>query len=80
MANSKWTDSSVEGRGLRRVFKKLIGKIEQEENPETLVKLANAAAYVADKKVSIAFKTELEERVQRLEQLAGITKTRAEPN
>lgn len=58
MANYRWSNSSAEGNGLRIVFRKLIRKIDQEEYVKILVKLANAAAYVADKTMGIAFKTD----------------------
>ena len=72
MANSKWTNSNVEGRGLRLAFNKLLGKLKEETDSDKLVKIANAMAYVADKKVSISHRVDLEDRVKELEEIAGV--------
>ena len=77
MGNSKWTNSNVEGRGLRLAFNKLLKKLKEETDSDTIIKIANSMAYVADKKVSIAHKTELEERVKQLEEITGVTKPKS---
>ena len=72
MGNTKWSDSSKEGKLLRRILDRLNRrekKMPEDIDLNTLVTFAKSVAFVAEKKANLSHKTDLEERLKYLESL-----------
>lgn len=75
---SKWSDSSKEGKLLKRIvtrldkFEKNMKDPETYEDMENLLKFARSVAYVAEKKSNIAKHADWEKRIKILEEKASM--------
>ncbi|HKU50614.1 MAG TPA: hypothetical protein VJP79_11730 [Nitrososphaera sp.] len=76
MVKTDWKSSDFEGRALRRQIKRALRLAEDyESNPQVHTQYLRAFAYLVSVKVQLAkFEVEksIEERIERLEQLAHI--------
>lgn len=54
MTQTGWYTSDLEGRRLRRVFKRLEKELEKAKTPHELCEIAKAMAYVAQSKTTLA--------------------------
>ncbi len=72
MTQVSWSSNSPEGRGLRRAFRRLQGKLQDTNNLHDLCELVRAMGYVAQIKAGIAKTEDLEKRISELERIAGI--------
>lgn len=72
MTQVEWSNNNPEGRGLRRAFRRLEGKLDNTEDIHELTELIRAMAYVAQIKAAIAKNQELEKRIADLERLMGV--------
>ena len=75
MVGSDWINNGSEGRGLKRAFKRLLAKMDQTQDINELTAITRSLAYVATAKVNIVKMEkdkELEERIKKLEEAAGL--------
>lgn len=71
MVKKAWSDNKFEGIALRRIFKKLAKKIDAETDLDKMLNIARTMGYIALAKHQLA-KSDLEERVSKLEEIAGL--------
>ncbi len=75
---SKWSDSSKEGKLLKRIVNRLDKYEKKMKEPETyddmeeLLKFARSVAFVAEKKSNIAKHADWEKRIKVLESKASL--------
>ncbi len=75
---TKWSDSSTEGKLLKRItirldkFEKKMKEPETYNDMEELLKFARSVAYVAEKKSNIAKHADWEKRIKVLEDKASL--------
>ena len=72
MTNTKWSESAKEGKLLRRILDRLNRKeknMPEDVDLDILITFAKSVAFVAEKKVNLAQKTDWEQRIKYLESL-----------
>jgi len=75
---TKWSESSTEGKLLKRIVKRLDTYEKKMKDPENydqmeeLLKFARSVAYVAEKKSNIAKHADWEKRIKLLEDKASL--------
>lgn len=75
MVGSDWKNIGSEGRGLKRAFKRLLDDMEGAQSSGERAMIAKALGYVASARcavIKLEREHQLEDRMTRLEQLAGI--------
>jgi len=73
----KWSDSSKEGKLLKRIMTRLDKrekKMDDNMDLDTLMDFAKAVAYVAEKKSNLAKNADWEKRIKILEKAAMMSK------
>lgn len=75
---SKWSESSTEGKLLKRIMKRLdryeknLKDPTSDEEMEKLLKFARSVAFVAEKKSNLAKHSDWEKRIKTLEEKASL--------
>lgn len=75
LVGSDWKNIGSEGRGLKRAFKRLLDDMDSSQSAGERAMIAKALGYVASARcavIKLEREHQLEDRMTRLEALAGI--------
>jgi len=72
MTRVRWQSNNHEGRCLRRGIDKAVKFLEESDEPMVIASLLNSISAAARVKAALAKDSELEERIQALEEVAAL--------